>query len=84
MAEAVPVRERKILVYFTALDGEADALYDRVMDAFSEVFDAFEGPELERPRLHFSAMRPVKGSRRFALRWALADLWNALKRGEVP
>lgn len=78
-----PVREWKIVVVFDAAAAEADGLYDRLMYALADLFGCAECPAQEFPRFGFAGMRPVRSSRLFALRWALSDLWSALKRGEV-
>jgi len=80
---AAPIREWKIFTYFTATDVQADALQERMTEALADLFTPFDRPEHERPHFHFSGMRPISGPRCFALRWALTDLWNALRRGEV-
>lgn len=82
---AASARGWKVCVYFRATNAEAYGLREALEPALAELFlDRFDGPEHARPRFEYSVMRPLTGSRRFALRWALVDLWRALRRGEVP
>jgi hypothetical protein len=76
-------REYAAKVYFVATPSEFDGLDEKVLNAVTEALGCTNDPEHECTHFRVAFSGPRGGRRRWAVRCALADLWTALRFGEV-
>jgi hypothetical protein len=75
------VRDYRVVVHLEATENEFDAIQDKVMDAVTEALGCSD-EEHECPHFQVGFSGPRNGGRRRAIRWALSDLWEAVRYGE--
>ena len=71
----------RVVVYFGATKAEFDVLHDKIMDAVTEALGC-DDTDHECPHFHIGFSGPRNGGRRRAIRYALSDLWEAVRHGE--
>lgn len=76
-------RDWKVSVYFEATDEEFDALHDKVLDAVTDALGCTDDPEHVCKHFRIGFGGPRNRGRRWALRCALNDVWEALRYGEI-
>jgi hypothetical protein len=75
-------RDYRVVVFFGATEAEFDGLQDTVMDAVTEALGCTD-VDHECPHFQCAFSGPRNGGRRRAIRFALRDLWEAVRYGEV-
>lgn len=73
----------RLTIWFSCEPDEFDRLHDAALDAATEALGCTDEKDHECPHFQLAAGRPVRGSRRWAIRCALLDLWAAVLRGEL-
>jgi hypothetical protein len=72
----------KVSVYFEATEAEFDELHDKVMDAVTAALGCGDdNHDCQHFRIGFGG--PRNRGRRWAIRCALVDLWEAIRYGEI-
>lgn len=74
---------RVVVYFFGATEAEFEQMQDRILDAVTEALGCTDDPDHECKHFQVGVSGPRNTGRRHALRWALSDLWLAIRHGEV-
>lgn len=73
----------KVSVYFGATQAEFDVLCNKVLDAVTDALGCTDDPAHECGHFQIGFGGPRNRSRRWAIRCATRDLWEAIRYGEI-